>query len=126
MTRKSLMLAAATLTMAATQPTAKPTPAPAAKPTPAATTLNCLLASSVFAQRETDTQRKELARQTLLFYLGRLDPRMSAPQLKSALKETGEQLQGVNGASLMNECLAELRAKVAILDAAGQQPQKAK
>lgn len=122
---KALMLAAAPLVIAAAQPAAKPA-FPAATKTAPATTLNCLLASNVFAQREADQQRKDLAHQTLLFYLGRLDPRMSAPQLKSALKQTADGLRGVNAPVLMNQCLVELRAKASMLETAAQQLQQSK
>lgn len=115
MIRKPLMLVAATLTMAAAQPAAKPA-TPAAKPTPSPSNLNCLVVSSVFSQRETDQQRKEVAHQSLLFYLGRLDPRTSAPQLASALKQTADALNGVNAGSLMNECLGEPRTKASLFD----------
>ena len=126
MMHKCLMLAAATLTIAAGQPGAKPALPPAIKPRPPATTLNCLLASNIFAQHETDQQRKALAHEALLFYLGRLDPRTSASQLKTALKLTADGLKGVNAASLMNACLVELRAKGNMLQAVGQQLQQGK
>ena len=125
MIRKALILTAAPLAIAAAQPAAKPA-APAPTKTAPATTLNCLLASNVFAQRETDQQRKDLAHQTLLFYLGRLDPRMSAPQLKSELRQTAEGLKGVNAPMLMNACLVELRAKASMLETAGHQLQQSK
>ena len=123
--RKSLMLAAACLTIAAAPPTAKPAPEPPAKPAPPATTINCLIASNAFAQKETDQQRKELAHQTLLFYLGRLDPQISSLQLRSALRQAGGALANVNAGSLMNECVAELRSKAGTWDAA-RQPQQGK
>jgi hypothetical protein len=110
--------------VAAAPPQNKPVTAPPAKPTPPPTALNCLLASNVFAQRETDQQRKELAHQSLLFFLGRLDPRMTPPQLASALKQTAAALNGVNAASLMNECVTELRAKATMFDSVGRQLQQ--
>ena len=126
MMRKYVTLAVATLTIAAGQTAAKPMQPPAAKPTPPATTYNCLLASNIFAQHETDQQRKALAHEALLFYLGRLDPRTSSSQLKTALKLTADGLKGVNAASLMNACLVELRAKGNMLQAVGQQLQQGK
>ena len=125
MIRKALMFAAAPLAISAAQPAAKPAPSAPTRTAPA-TTLNCLLASNVFAQRETDQRRKDLAHQTLLFYLGRLDPRMSETQLKSALKHTAEGLKGVNAPVLMNPCLVELRAKASMLETAGHQLQQSK
>lgn len=115
---------AAVILIAAAPPHAKPPTTTATKPTPAPTTINCLLASNVFTQREPDQQHKELAHQALLFYLGRLDPRTTPAQLASALKQTADALNGVNAASLMNECVAELRAKANMFGTVGLQLQQ--
>jgi hypothetical protein len=99
--------------------------APAARPlAAAATTVNCLLASNIFAQKEADPKAKALAQQTLYFYLGRLDPRITAPQLKLDLKRSADSLKGVNAAPLMNACLRELQAKGQMLQSVGQQLQQ--
>lgn len=119
MIRTILTPIAAALVIAAALPETKPTTA--AKPTPSPTTMNCLLASNMFAQRSADQQHKELAHQSLLFYLGRLDPRLTPPQLASALKQSAGALNGVNAASLMNECLVDLRGKAALFDTVVQQ-----
>lgn len=124
---KNFVIVGAALTIAAVQPAAKPTPpAQPTKPTPPPTTLNCLLASNVFAEHETDQRLKEIASQDLVFYLGRLDPHMSGPQLKIALKQTRDSLQGVNAGALMNECLVEFRAKAALLQGTAQQVKQGK
>jgi hypothetical protein len=85
-----------------------------------------LVASNTFAERETDQKRKELARESLLFYLGRLDPATGPLQLKSAIKQTFAELNGVNAGALMNECLSEVRAKASMWGTTGQQLLKGK
>ena len=125
MLRKSLMLAAMATTIAAAPPAGKPAPAPALATAPA-TTINCLLASNTFAQRETDPKQKSLAEGVLYFYLGRVDPRSSPQQLKSALKQAGVSLRGVGAAPLMNACLREMETKAQLLQTIGQQLQQGK
>jgi hypothetical protein len=110
---------------AAAPPSAKPAPAPAQRAAPA-TTINCLIASNVFAQRETDANKRDVAKQTLYFYLGRLDPRMTASQLGAALKRASDSLKGASAAPLMNACLHELQTKSEVLQMAGQQAKQAK
>jgi hypothetical protein len=130
--RNSMIIIAATLSLAAAPPQAKsPAPAPPAptaptKPTPRPTTIGCILASNVFVQREPDATKKALAGQTLAFYLGRLNPSTTAPQLKAALKTSADTLKGVDAAGLMNECLVDLRTKAQLLQTVGQQIQQGK
>ena len=123
--RKTLMIAAATLTIAAGQPPAR-TAATAPRAAPAPTTYNCLLASNVFAQKETDPKMRTLAFQMLDFYLGRLSPRITPSQLKTALKLTSDGLKGVNPTMLMNACLRDFRAQAAMVQSVSQQLQQGK
>lgn len=120
-----MAIAAAALTIAAAPPATKSAP-PAAEPVPPATTVNCLLASNVFAQRATDPKQKELAQQMLLFYLGRLEPRTSSAQLKSSLKLALDGLKTTSAGPLMNNCLSEFRAKAQMFETAGQELQQGK
>src|ERR1700760_1039462 len=101
MTLQPVILVAAALAAAPSPQAAKQAP-PAALPTAPATTLNCLLASNVFAQKETDPKQRTLALQTLYFYLGRIEPQTSSQQFKAALKRTADALKGVGAAPLMN------------------------
>ena len=123
-----MMVAAMALSTA--QPAAQPSPSAAAPAKPLAsapaTTVNCLLASNVFAQKETDPKAKNLAFQTLYFYLGRIDPRTSEVQLKASLKRAGEALKGVAAGPLMNECAHELQTKAQLLEAVGKDLQQGK
>lgn len=123
--QKSLIIAAATLTIAANQPAPR-SASPATQNIPAPTTFNCLLASNVFAQKETDPKMRTMAYQTLDFYLGRINPRTTPTQLKTALKLTADGLKGVNAAPLMNACLRDFRAKAAMVQSVAQQLQQGK
>ena len=125
MTPKIPLLAATTLAIAATQPAAKPTIAPSG-PVPPTTTLNCIIASNVFVQHETDEKQKEMAQQTMTFYLGRLNPRTTETELRTGLKLAADGLKGTNALPLMNNCLHELQAKAQMLQAAGQQVEQGK
>lgn len=125
MLAKPLMIAAATLTIAAVQPSSKPVPA-VTGPVPAATTINCLIASNLFVQHETDANRRDLAKQTLYFYLGRLGERTSQSQLSAALKQAAEKLKGANSAQLMNACVHDLQTRAQLLQSAGQQLKQGK
>ena len=129
---KPMMIVAATFLLAAAPPTAKsakpaaPAAAEPTKPTPPPTTIGCMLASNVFAQREPDAAKKALAGQIFSFYLGRLNSGITASQLKSSLKTTADALKGVNAAQLMNECVADFRARAQMFQTVGQQLQQGK
>jgi hypothetical protein len=128
---KPLILIAAMLTTAASPQSTKPAPAAptpqsSAQSTAPATTLNCLLASNVFAQNETDPKQKTLALQTLYFYLGRIEPQTSPQQFKAALKRTADALKGVSAGPLMNACVRELQTKAEMLQSVGQELQQGK
>lgn len=69
---------------------------------------------------------RTLAFQMLDFYLGRLSPRITPTQLKTALKLTADGLKGVNPAPLMNACLLDFRAKAAMVQSVSQQLRQGK
>jgi len=115
---RTLMIAAMGMTIAAGPRTSNV--APVVLRTVPVTTINCLLASNVFARRETDPNKKTLAHDTLLFYLGRLDERTSATQLKAQFEAAAINLKGANATLLMNGCLQELRAKAQVLQSVGR------
>lgn len=122
---RPLIIIAAVLTAAASPPAAKQAP-PAAQPTAPPTTLNCLLASNVFVQKETDPKQRTLALQTLYFYLGRVEPQTSPLQFKGAIKRTADALKGVSAAPLMNACVRELQSKAEMFQTVGQELQQGK
>jgi len=47
--------------------------------------VRCLLASNVFATQEKDATKKQIAQTAALFYMGRLDARLSIAELKSRI-----------------------------------------
>lgn len=124
MLSKFVMIAAAALT-SAVQSSPKSAPG-AASPAQQPTTINCLIASNLFVEHETDANRRELAKQTLYFYLGRLGERTSPSQLSAAIKQAAEKLKGANSAQLMNACVHELQTKAQLLQSAGRQIKQAK
>lgn len=122
---RKLIVAATVLTIAAGQPPSKPSSSPS-QIAPPPTTMNCLLASNLFMQRETDPKLRNLAAQTLYFYLGRIDPRVTPQQLKVGLRQAGEALHGANAVPLMNSCSHELQAKAQTLQSVAGELQQAK
>jgi hypothetical protein len=83
--------------------------------------VRCLLASNVFAATEKDATKKQVATASALFYLGRLDARMTLPQLKAQILAQGKTLTGKTVGDVMNVCARELQAKQRAVQAMGQE-----
>lgn len=83
--------------------------------------VRCLLASNVFATQEKDPTKKQIAQTAALFYMGRLDARMSIAELKSRILVEGKAMTGTNVGEVMTNCAKQLQAKQRALQTMGQE-----
>jgi hypothetical protein len=70
--------------------------------------VRCLLLSNAFGQTGTDDRAKQMARQSLLFYLGRLDGRAEAQAITAAVRSQGPAIDPKNASAEMNGCVARM------------------
>jgi len=70
--------------------------------------IRCLLAANVFAQQEKDPAKKRLAANTYIFYLGRLDARISNEQLKAAILPQAKAMPAASLGPTMTACANHL------------------
>ena len=87
---------------------------------PADHDVQCFMASNVFANADKDPARKALAAAAGLYYLGRLDARLSPDQLKAQITAQGKMLNPQSLGPTMTACAKELQAKQTALRAMGQ------
>ena len=73
--------------------------------------VRCLLASNVFARVEKDAARRQIATAAQVFYLGRLDARISTAQLKTAMQAQAKTMQAATLGPVMDGCAKRLAAK---------------
>ena len=109
-------------TLLAIGPSEAASAAPA--PPPPATTAACLIVSNIFAKHSTGEKERSLAQSALYFFIGRIDDRTTAEQLKLELKQQHQLITGANAAALMNACVRQMQAKSQMLQAVGQQLQQ--
>lgn len=70
--------------------------------------VRCLLAANVFARQEKDPAKKQLAVAASLFYLGRLDARMSIERLKVAMLVQAKAMPASSLGPTMTTCAKHL------------------
>lgn len=68
----------------------------------------CLLVGSTYARTSTDDRARQAAASTVAYYLGRVDGRVSPAALKAAFAEQQKLLNGTNGPTVMQACLARV------------------
>jgi hypothetical protein len=73
--------------------------------------VRCLLAANVFARQEKDPARKQLAAAASVFYLGRLDARISNEQLKAAVLAQAKAMPAASLGPTMTDCAKHLQQK---------------
>lgn len=83
--------------------------------------VRCLLASNVFATSEKDPTKKKIAQTAALFYLGRLDARLSLAELKSRILVDGKAMTGTNVGEVMTNCAKQLQTKQRALQAMSEE-----
>ncbi len=87
-------------------------PAAALAQTPTADPdVRCLLVSNVFAEKEPDAKKKQVAILSVTYYLGRVDAKLSPAQFRSAVVAVGKEPLGKDIATTMTNCARALQAK---------------
>jgi hypothetical protein len=88
--------------------TAVPASAPKTNAAPTAVLsvndVRCLLASNIFAKGANDDKAKRVAEAGAYFYLGRIDGRFKADQLKAALVAQRKTITNANASAIMSVC----------------------
>ncbi|WP_242183401.1 hypothetical protein [Sphingomonas sp. CARO-RG-8B-R24-01] len=73
--------------------------------------VRCLLVSNVFAEKETEPKKKQVAIISVAYYLGRIDARLSATQFRTAILAVGKEPLGKEIAQTMTNCARGLQSK---------------
>ena len=89
--------------------------------------VRCLLASNVFARAEKDAAKRQISMAASVFYLGRLDARISNEQLKTAVQAQAKSMPASSLGPTMTACVKHLTDKGVAMRAftagpAGAQP----
>ena len=66
--------------------------------------VRCLILSKFFAANETDAKRKTMASVSSIFFLGRLDARLSAEQLKAQIVSPSNNIPKTQAGAAMTDC----------------------
>jgi hypothetical protein len=82
--------------------------------------VKCMLASDVFARNEKDPGRKQLAVVSGLFFFGRIDGRLGAPQIKAQLLAAQKALKPTDLPPIMNDCVKRFQARELALQEIGK------
>jgi hypothetical protein len=73
--------------------------------------VRCMLVSNVFAEKEADPKKKQVAIISVAYYLGRVDAKLSPAQFRSAVVAVGKEPMGKDIAQTMTNCARGLQAK---------------
>ena len=73
--------------------------------------VRCMLVSNVFAEKETDPKKKQVAIISVAYYLGRIDAKLSPAQFRTAVVAVGKEPLGAQIAQTMTNCARGLQAK---------------
>ena len=73
--------------------------------------VRCLLAANVFARGEKDPGKRQLSMAASVFYLGRLDARISNEQLKNAVAAQAKTMPASSLSPIMTTCAKRLIQK---------------
>jgi hypothetical protein len=84
--------------------------------------VRCLLAANFFTRAEKDPAKRNLAMAASVFYLGRLDARISNDQLKTAVQVQAKTMSAANLGSIMDNCAKHLNEKGLAMRALGGGP----
>lgn len=79
--------------------------------------VRCLLAANFFARAEKDAAKRQISVAAQIFYLGRLDARISNEQLKAATQAQAKTMSGSSVAPIMTACVKRLTDKDAAVRA---------
>lgn len=73
--------------------------------------VRCLLAANVFARAEKDPAKRQISMAASVFYLGRLDARISNEQLKTAVQAQAKTMPAASLGPTMTACVKRLTDK---------------
>jgi hypothetical protein len=73
--------------------------------------VRCMLVSNVFAEKETDANKKQVAIISVAYYLGRIDAKLSPAQFRNAVIAVGKEPLGKEIAQIMTNCARGLQSK---------------
>lgn len=73
--------------------------------------VRCLLAANVFARAEKDAAKRQISMAASVFYLGRLDARISNEQLKAAVQAQAKAMPASSLGPIMTACVKRLTDK---------------
>lgn len=110
--KATLVALAIAILTTASGPPAKIAPPVKVPPTTAA---GCLVVSNAFAKTLIDDKSRRTAQAALYFFLGRIDDRITAAQLKGTLEEQARLINNSNAPELMNSCLKLVQARAQLL-----------
>lgn len=82
--------------------------------------VRCVLLSNLYAKQATDDHGRQLASQTLAFYLGRLDGRANQQALATALRNQAPTIDPKTAGPAMNTCALRLASAEQGIQAAGR------
>lgn len=73
--------------------------------------VRCMLVSNVFAEKEPDAKKKQVAILSVTYYLGRIDAKLSPAQFRAAVIAVGKEPLGKDIAQTMTACAKGLQSK---------------
>jgi hypothetical protein len=88
--------------------------------------VRCLVLSNLFAKSGADARGRQVAGQTMLFYVGRLDGRADARTIVNAMRAQGRRIDPRAAATEMSACAARLARAEQTIQALGRTAAPAK
>jgi hypothetical protein len=83
----------------------------------------CIVLASGFLNQSKDPTQKQLAEDSLYFYLGRMNGQPSSAQFKAQLDAQQKTITDANAGTLMGQCVDAVKVKVLLLQSiAGPTP----
>ncbi len=71
--------------------------------------VKCMLVSNVFATKETDAKRRQIAALSVAYYLGRIDATLSPAQRRAAILLLGKEKMDKDVGAVMTACARNLQ-----------------
>ncbi|PZU09600.1 hypothetical protein [Sphingomonas sp.] len=83
--------------------------------------VRCLLVSNAFAATEKDQAKKQFAIEASHFFFGRVDVRVTQPQLKAQIVAVSKTLRPQDMAPTMNACVKRLQDRQRVMQVIGRE-----
>lgn len=88
--------------------------------------VRCLMVSNIFSQTEKEAGKRQVASAARLFYLGRVDARVSGANLKATLAAQAKTITPENAGPAMTACARSMQGKMSALQGFAQPAPTAK